>query len=185
MRRFSLSVLVSALVLGACGDPNFLNPPTSDNAIISARLWAIQGTAIGLPSAWSVPLRTRIRLDQSPNFDFAFDITPGGTPILLPRGAFGLLEPTGNPGLLPTPKEWDEITVAVLNGYLTSDTIPITVGDRFYVRSSATGICFNSSPLYAKLQILEIDLTDRSVLYRILTNANCGYKSLELGLPTK
>ncbi|MDZ4675166.1 MAG: hypothetical protein SGI84_11975 [Gemmatimonadota bacterium] len=185
MRRILLAVLVSAPLVGACSDPNFLNPPTSENIIISARLWAIQGTPINLPSAWSVPLRTRIRLDQSPNFDFAFDINPAGQPVLLPRGAFGLLEPTGNPGLLPTPKEWDEITLAVLNGYLTSDTIPIATGDRLYVRSSSTGICFNSAPLYAKMQILEIDLTDRSVLYRILTDANCGYKGLELGLPTK
>lgn len=177
--------MVSALLLSACGDPNFLNPPTSENVIISARLWAIQGTPINLPSAWSVPSRIRIRLDQSPNFDFAFDIDPSGRPVLLPRGAFGLLEPTGNPGLLPTPKEWDEITVAVLNGYLTSDTIPITTGDRLYVRSASSGICFNSSPLYAKMQVMEIDLADRSVLFRILTDANCGYKGLELGLPTK
>jgi hypothetical protein len=185
MRRFSLLALVSALVLGACGDPNFLNPATSQNGIISARLWAIQGTPIYLPSAWSVSFLTRIRLDQNANFDFAFDIDPSGQPVLLPRGAFGLLEPTGNPGLLPTTKAWDEVTLAVLNGYVVSDTIPVAQGQVFYVRSAASGICFNSSPLYAKMEILEIDTADRSVLYRILTNSNCGYKSLELGLPTR
>lgn len=183
MPRIAAVSLLAALLTGACGDTNFLNPATSENAIINVRLWAIQGTPLYLPTAWSVPLRTRIRLDQNANFDFAFDIDPAGRAVLLPRGAFGLEVGSGNPGLFIANKEWDEITIAPINGYLVSDTIPIAVGQTLYVRSAVSGVCFSSYALYAKMQILEIDMITRSVGFRILTNANCGYKSLELGLP--
>jgi hypothetical protein len=185
MRPTAALPFLAALLVGACGDANFLNPATSENAVINVRLWAIQGTPIHLPTAWSVPLRTRIRMDQNANFDFAFDIDPTGRAVLLPRGAFGLTTGSGNPGLFTAATAWDEITVAPINGYLVSDTIPVTVGQILYVRSAVSGVCFASYALYGKMEILDIDTTARSLGFRILTNANCGYKSLELGLPTK
>lgn len=177
--------LLAALLLAGCGDPNFLNPANVENAVINVRLWAVQGTPLHLPSAWSVALRLRLRLDQNPNFDFAFDIDPSGRPVFLPRGVFGLLESSGNPGIFRTPRAWDDITVAPVNGYLVRDTIPIAVGERYLVRSAVTGICFSGYSLYGKLEVVDINPIDRSVGFRVLTNVNCGYKSLEPGLPSK
>lgn len=185
MPRFLLLSLLGGLGLAACGDPNFLNPPNFPNGTTSVRLWAIQGTPIHLPSAWSISGANRIRLDQSPNFDFAFDITPDGRPILLPQGIFGLLQQSGNPGFIRTEIPWDDIDFALINGYLVNDTIAIAVGDRFYARSGSIALCFSSLPFYAKMQIMEIDSEERTVLFRILSNLNCGYKALEEGLPTR
>lgn len=185
MRILAAAALVAGLGLSACGDPNFLSPATIENAETGVRLWAIQGTPVHLPSAWSIALRNRVRLDQGPNFDFAFDITDEGTPVLLPLGAFGLLQRTGNPGLFKTGREWGEITLAEVNGYVVADTIPIAVGDRLFARSALSAACANTFPLYAKLEIQAIDHTERSVSFRILTNSNCGYKGLEPGLPSR
>lgn len=185
MPRIALFSLLAGLGLAACGDPNFLNPPQFPNATTQVRLWAIQGTPVHFPSAWSIQAATRIRLDQSPNFDFAFDIDAAGRPVLLPQGIFGLLQQSGNAGLQRTQQPWDEILTARINGYQVADTISIDLNERFYVRSGAVSLCFNNLPFYAKIQILEIDLEDRSVLFQILSNLNCGYKSLEEGLPEK
>lgn len=183
MPRFLLLSLLGGLGLAACGDPNFLNPPNFANGTAAVRLWAIQGTPLHLPSAFSISAASRIRLDQSPNFDFAFDITPDGRPVLLPQGIFGLLQQTGNPGFIRTETPWEEILLARINGYQVNDTIPIAVGDRFYARSGSVTLCFSSLPFYAKVQVMEIDPEERSVFFRILSNLNCGYKSLEEGLP--
>jgi len=185
MRIFPVLTLAAGIALGACGDPNFLGPAQSTNEITTVRLWAIQGTPIHLPSAWSVAFRTRIRLDQTADFDFAFDIDAAGRPVLLPLGTIGLPRTTGSPGLIPTPLTWDAITAAQVNGYVVDDTIPIAVGDRLFVRSAISTISSNTYPLYGKVEIQEIDLIERSVGFRILTNLNCGYKSLEPGLPAK
>lgn len=177
--------LLGTIGLAACGDPNFLNPPNFENTVTSVRIWAVHGTPIHLPSAWYTPAASRVRIDQTASFDFAFDITEDGQPVLLPQGTFGLLERIGNPGLQSTTRAWEDIKLAVLNGYRVADTLPIAVGDRFYARSEFATMCGASTPLYAKLQIMEVDYEERSVLFRILLNANCGYKSLEEGLPTR
>jgi hypothetical protein len=38
-------------------------------------------------------------------------------------------------------------------------------------------------PKYAKMEILSFDEATRIVSFRILVNDNCGFKSLEPGLP--
>jgi hypothetical protein len=185
MRKLSWCLLLSGVGLAGCGDPNFLNPPTLENTVTSIRIWAIHGTPVHLPVAWHSPTASRVRFDQSAEFDFAFDIRPDGTPVLMPQGAFGLLQPAGNPGLRPTQLAWDDIKVAELSGYRVADTLAVAVGDRFYLRTATVAHCFNRLPFYGKLQVMEIDTAERSVLFRLLLNANCGYKGLEPGLPTQ
>lgn len=185
MRKLSWVLLLSGVGLAGCGDPNFLNPPNFENNVTSVRIWAISGTPVHLPVAWHSPTATRVRFDQSAEFDFAFDIRPDGTPVLLPQGSFGLLQPAGNPGLQRTQLPWEDIKLAELSGYQVADTIPVDVGDRFYLRTGTVSLCFNRLPFYGKIQVMEIDAEERSVLFRLLLNANCGYKGLEPGLPTQ
>jgi len=185
MRILPVLTLAAGIVSGACGDANLLGPAQTANEVTTVRLWAIQGTPLYLPSAWTIAYREPVRLDQSGDFDFAFDIDAAGRPILLPQGSIGLPRTSGNPGLIPTALPWDDIKLAVVNGYVVDDTIPIAVGDRFYVRSALSTLCANTYPLYGKVEIEEIDLVERAVGFRILSNLNCGYKGLEPGLPEK
>jgi len=182
--RAAVSLLL-LLGLAACGEANLLNPPHSSNAERTSTLWAIRGTPLFQPSAWSIQFEEPVRLDQNPNFDFAFDIDDAGRAVLLPLGVFGVLQRAGNPGLFQAARPWDEILLAEVNGYLIADTIPVVVGDRLYARSAISISCFSRYPLYAKLEVQAIDAEQRTLTFRILSNLNCGYKGLEPGFPSK
>jgi hypothetical protein len=58
------------------------------------------------------------------------------------------------------------------------------VGERYYVRSRV--VCTSLSvPQYGKLEVLGIDPAVRSITFRILNNNNCGYRSLQPGIPDR
>ena len=71
-------------------------------------------------------------------------------------------------------------------GYLTGYgawAVPIAVGQRYVVRSRIT--CQIGVPKYAKMEILQFNDVTRIVTFRILVNDNCGFRSLEPGLPDR
>lgn len=76
---------------------------------------------------------------------------------------------------------FDDIELAPSNGYVTEEAVPIAVGERYIVRSRI--LCNLGVPLYAKIEI--IGLEDNTVILKVLANENCGYRSLEPGLPDR
>lgn len=183
----AIALLLATAILGACGDPLSLNPATVENRIDSVTVWAVTGTSVSLPSAYDITLRQRERLDQVTTFDFLYDVTPAGKHVFLPLAAVAPNgRTTGNPGFQLTETPFDSITVAQQLGYVTADTVPVTVHQVYYARSVVnTSVCTLGIPFYAKLEVLAVDDSARSVTFRILTNVNCGYRGLEAGLPKK
>jgi len=57
------------------------------------------------------------------------------------------------------------------------------VGDRFFVRTTVSTCSLLGVPLYGKLEVLELDPTQHTVKVRVLANQNCGYRSLNIGIP--
>ena len=188
--RFSSLLVLGTGALSAaaagCGSELSLFPPVFENRTDTLQLWAATGTPVFRPSAYLISNRSAARLDQLSYFDFVYDITPSGEHVLLPLAA---VAPTGrvsgNPGLLPTTTPYDSILVAEQTGYLTADTVPIRVGDIFYARSQPSPTCFLGIPYYAKLQIIAMNEPDRTIWIKVLSNINCGYRSLEPGLPER
>jgi hypothetical protein len=78
---------------------------------------------------------------------------------------------------------FDQMTRAPSNGYIVSDTVPIAVGDRYYVRTTVSTCSVLGVPLYGKLEVLEIDTAQHTVKLQVLANQNCGYRDLTIGLP--
>src|SRR5207249_10062296 len=80
-------------------------PPTSTlfpyttlfRSVDSVSLWALDGTPLTTPSAYSISGRVAVRTDQTTGFDFAFNITPSGEAVLLPTGALRSEEHTSEP----------------------------------------------------------------------------------------
>jgi hypothetical protein len=185
---FRTPLLLAALVVAvqACDDPFGRPAATLSNREDSTTLYAVTGTPVFRPSAYVVVLQAPVRLDLGASFDFLFHIDPNGRPAFLP---FEVLARTGrvsgSPGLVSTDLEFDAITDAEQTGYVTSDTVYIAEGQRFFVRSTVDGSCFLQVPYYAKLEVLSIDPDLRAVRFRILANRNCGYRGLEPGLPTR
>jgi hypothetical protein len=175
--RKSASLLLLALGLGC--DSNGLGNAAVENTIDTVLIGALVGTPISVPSGYGINPGTAgaLRTDQTSAFDFAYNVLPDGRRVLLPRAALGLVSSTAEPGLQGT--EDDE---APLNGYLTTDTIEVAVGQRYLVRSrvACTSI---GVPLYGKIQILSFDDADRRITFRALANTNCGFRSLQPGVP--
>lgn len=178
-RRFF--VLLALALAAACGDSNGLADPTNVNIIDTVTLGALEGTAIQTPSAFAVDFGP-IRTDQSPNFEFAYNVESTGRRVFLPRKVLGLSSTSGaEPGVQAANATFDEITVAPSNGYVTDSAVPVAIGQRWFVRSRV--VCTIGVPKYAKLEILSFE--DSTVTFKVLSDNNCGYKGLKPGLPDR
>src|SRR5437899_10707155 len=109
-RLLVVFVVAALAVVAACGD-NSLGLPAAryNNVVDSVSVWALDGTPLNTPSAYSISGRVALRTDHTTAFDFAFNITPSGQAVLLPTAALGLEEAAG---LLLPPKRLASITVA-------------------------------------------------------------------------
>jgi hypothetical protein len=179
--RTMLSCLAVA-TLAACGGDD-LPQATIENFVDSTALGALTGTPVTVPSAFSIPDRAAVRTDRSSAFDFAFDVDAEGRFVLLPLVAIGIESTSGvNPGLQFSELPFDEMDQAVSNNYITDSAVVVAVGDRLYARSrlvcSSLGV-----PQYGKLEITRLDAAERAIGFRYLVNNNCGYRSLQPGLP--
>jgi len=184
--RSALLFLLGAIAWAGCGDPLSLLPPVFENQEDTLRLYAASRTPVPLPSGFIVSQRTTVRLDQANTFDFLYDVNNAGERFFVPLAAMANTGRTnGNAGFLLTDVPFSAITVALQQGYVSSDTVHIRVGDVFYVRSAVDASCGLGIPYYAKLQVLGFDDAALAVVFRIVTNINCGYRGLELGLPKK
>ncbi len=185
--RSALPFLLGATALTGCGDALSLLPPRFANQVDTTALWAATGTPVVRQSGFLISQGLRVRLDQVTLFDFYYDINPAGERFFIPLAAVVNTGRTvGNPGFREELQvSFDSINTAPQDGYVSQDTVRFRVGDVFYVRSGVESSCNLGIPYYAKLQILSVDDSARAVSFRILINANCGYRSLEIGLPKK
>jgi hypothetical protein len=184
MRPLGLCFALLVTVV-ACSDSNGLPDATLTNAERTETLYALVGTPVRTPSAYSIDGGLRVRTDTTSNFDFAFDIQANGQHVLIPRAALGIDSSASvNPGLLARTDLFEAIAVAPSNGYITDRVVPIALGERYVVRSRL--VCTTLGvPKYGKLEIISFDEVARTVALRILTNDNCGFKGLEPGLPSR
>jgi len=148
-------------------------------------LYALSGTPVSLPSGYSLISRHTVRTDQGSPFDFAFDIDTAGTSRLYPTGALKLGQLSG---LQLSAQEFDSIKIAPTSNYKLDSAQVVNVNTVLILHSSSF-TCSYGLPgvLYAKLHVLEIDTTSapngRRIDFEILTDSNCGYRGLELGVP--
>ncbi|HTI04830.1 MAG TPA: hypothetical protein VL549_05910 [Gemmatimonadales bacterium] len=183
MARTTLLPL-ALVVVAACGDIA-LPAPAFDNRVDTLTLYALDGTAVYLPSAYDLEFRQVVRTDQATGFDFIFNIDSAGRAVLLPLGALKL----GNlSGIQLTTQKFDSIAIAPTSGYKLDSAVVVDSGSVALVHSRPLTCSFQlSTTYYAKLHILSIDTTSaaggRSMRFEILTDVNCGYRGLQPGLP--
>jgi len=186
MRSRSLCAPVTLAVAGlaaltACSDTTGLPAAIFTNVDTTVSLFALDGTPIAAPSAYLLQGRQTVRTDQSATLDFAFNFDSLGRPVLLPTQKLGL---GALSSLQFATAAFDAITLAPTGGWVFDSTFVLDSGTVVLVRSQptpcATGITVS---LYAKLEALAVDTAARRVDFRILVDANCGYRGLEPGIP--
>ncbi len=179
------SLVVGFLTVAACGNTG-LQPGIVVNAVDTLSLYALDGTALDLPSAFRIVSPHVLRTDQSSDFDFVFNLTAGDSAELLPTGAVGLGIGSGIQ-IQKASTSFDAITV--VPGGVYADSLPVHVDSGsvavVHSRPTSCAITASFSFLYAKVQVAKIDTVARRIDLIVLTNQNCGYRSLEPGNPTR
>ena len=187
--RLMFGPVVLGVVLFTAGCDNTLSLPlaTRANAIDTVSLYALQGTPINTESGFDVTLGLTARTDrQDGGFDIAFDIDGEGRALIFTTGALGL---NVRSAIQTSDRAFGDIVIAPLEGYELNDTLVVGVDSTFLVRSrpAAFGCAFfvGQLPRYGKFHVLDLNLETRQVTLETLVNLNCGYRSLELGIPTR
>lgn len=177
----ALGLMVTAT---ACSDTYGLPPATTANTVDTVTLYALRGTAISAPSAYSIADGLPSRTDRGDVFDFAFGIDLSGVAKIYPAGALGL---PAEPGLQFSDKTFDAIERAPFEDYVVDSVLTVSVGDVFIGRSRNTaGFCLylGALPRYGKFHILALDPQEKTATIEALVNVNCGYRGLEPGFPS-
>ena len=175
------AVAAAASLVLACGNTTGLPAPSIDNVVDTVSLYALRGTDISLPSAYSLEGAQTVRTDQTTALDFAFDFDSLGEPALFPTGAIHL---GALSGLQVSTTAFDAVKLAPTGNYVFDKPIALDTGTVLLVRSRPTTCLFGVTvSLYAKLRVLGVDSTARRLDFEILVDQNCGYRGLEPGLP--
>jgi hypothetical protein len=185
LRPLSALVLLAFAVVAACSDPNAIPSAYIENDTTTVVLASLERGTVTQPTAYSMTLGSAVRTwEVGTDFDFLFSMDPQDKTAFLPLASLGLATSAAvKPGLLRTTTAWDAMTKAPLNGYVTLDSVPIAEQDRFYLRTAVSTCVGLGVPLYGKLQILDIDTAAGTVKFLVLSDQNCGYRGLALGIP--
>ncbi|MBL0941034.1 MAG: hypothetical protein IBJ03_19275 [Gemmatimonadaceae bacterium] len=192
LARRALSFLALAITvsgLSACGNDNsLLSPATTENAVRSFSVYAVSGTSAALPASYRFTTesleRPQVLSNGAVNFDMAFDITADNRVSLIPVRAIVPLPPAGAPavGFRTTDASFTAVERAPTTGFTIDTALVVGAGQAVIAQVQGSG-CILGDALYAKLVVDSIILTERRLVVRALTNRNCGYRALTVGLP--
>lgn len=186
MKRLIFATLVTSGIVAtsACDDPLALTPPYAENIMDTVTVFALQGTPLGVPSGYDVARRSLAAVENQP-FDISFDIDANGVARLFPRGALGLPMDVG----VLSPEDGFAVDEAPIEGYSFDSTFVVAPDSVLVVRSrSVTDGCpffLGALPRYGKFRILSVSAAERTIVMEGLVNINCGYRQLQVGVPTR
>lgn len=178
----SIISLGLAVLVSACGE-TLLPKASFPNGVDTVSIYALSGTPVSTPSAYSMEFRQPVRTDQSSGFDFAFDIDTAGRAVLLPTGALKLGRQSG---IQKTTIPFDSIKIAPTSNYQRDSAVFVDSNTVAFIHSRPLTCSFGlQTVFYGKLHVLAVDNTGRRIVLEILTDVNCGYRGLEIGLPNR
>jgi hypothetical protein len=183
------ATLALSIIAAACGD--LTRPkPQSSNFTDTLSVFAINGTASDAATGLWLFGNQAVQLDVAFNFDLAYDIdAQGNITLYTVRYVAGGLASVHTVALQRVSTTFENLTEAPQKGYVADTLFTVSPGDVFAVVSNDPSACsfsLYSNQIYAKLQVLDVDLARRSVRSRFTVNPNCGFLSLiPSGIPSK
>ena len=172
-----------ALFVGmtACGSLTHPKAQTA-NATDTLLVYALNGTPVDAPAGLWFFGRQAVPVTPSFTFDVAFDMdAQGNTTMYTVRFVAGGLSGAHSVSLQRSTTPFDALTKAPDRGYVADSLLTAKVGDVFVISTADPTACsFSvfSNVLYAKLEVLAIDLVARTVRTRFTIDPNCGFFSL-------
>lgn len=184
--RVLFIVACAAAWVAACGE-DLTIAADQTNAAQSFVASAMTGTPPNAPAALNFINRAITRLDGGFDFDVAFDIDAQNRPVILPLGLVGTpVAGARQVGLQRVTGTFDAITSAPRNGYHFDSTMAVQFGQVVVVYSNSALCSVSLTPyIFAKIVIDSIRPSTRELYGRTLIDLNCGFHSLEPGIPKK
>lgn len=185
LRRLSLPALTAVAVLvSACGDPYALTA-SYGNVEAAFSAYAMSGTPISYPSAFSIAAQAVSRPDGGLEFDFAFDMNAAGQIVLIPVKLVAL-NPSGDRtvGIQRRTGTYAGISEAPVDGYTIDSVTVVKVGEPVIVEVQSSACVYAATPMiYGKMVIDSVRASERRLFGRTIVNQNCGFRSFALGFP--
>lgn len=185
------TALAAAGAVSACDDPLGLRASIAVS-FDTLSVYAMTGTPVTYPSAYDVGNGTLARVTSQIAFDVAFDLTSDGKVKLLPARQvaasrdLGGLVIQGSPrvGLQAMPGTFESITRAPGGNYTYDSTLVVSTGQPVAIEVSSDICQFSlSSLVYAKLVVDSVNVNSRQLHFRSAVDPNCGFRSLQPGVP--
>ena len=186
--RQSLLVAVAAVAaLSGCDDRSPFGARFQNNAIVRTA-YAMNGTHPALPSAVSIRGGSVVQIDSRFQFDIAFDMDEFGfVTVHSARAVASELTPVNRVGFhIDSVNVYEQITQAPTSGYHYDTSFALRAGRTLLIDvidGSCQGQSFLGFNIRAKLKLDSVNVTNRAIYFRMLSNPNCGFRSLVEGLP--
>jgi hypothetical protein len=180
-----LAATSAAFVAGACGDPVGLRATlaTQTDTFVA---FALTGTDPARPAAINTLFRSVVRVDNTFNFDVAFDLDPAGGVRLLPVTMIGgLATANRRVGIRKSEQPFDALTRAPGDGFTYDSATVVQPGEAVSVQVTNGDQCaFSLSPfIYSRIGIDSINPATRAIYFRATNDPNCGFRSFLPGVP--
>lgn len=184
-RSTTIGVALTLGLLAACSDPlSFDFPPPAEP--FEATLHDLVDGPIDRPSAFDIVagrgrgIPRAVRVDQTAAWDFVFAVQDG-QPVWLPRGFFEGFEETG--GIARLSRAFDEVREAPEQRERYEDREPVLIspGAVYAVRSRPDPSVSLPCRLFAKIEVLSVEIDPTRVRFRFLWNPNCDRRNLVVG----
>jgi len=191
-RLSALLIAVGAVAaLASCGDLTSVKARFANRGGPLA-VYALSGTPPTVVTAISVRGAFVTRVGPDFGFDIAFDLTDTGTVKLLTARAIAtqLVGTLNQVGLRTIGDPFDQVLEAPPSGFVRDSTLVVPIG-RTVLIDILDFNCQSEAILglniRAKMVVDSIHVAERKIFFRLLTNPNCGFKSLVANgeLPTK
>ena len=183
--RTLLLAAVAIAALAACDDSTGIRA-SSNNVEASPKVYAMNGTAITLPAALLVRNGVGVRIDGNFVFDVAFDLDANDRVVVFTQrmvaNEFAL---THRVGLQVVISPFDQVLRAPTSGYVYDSLRTLGPGELVLI-DVLDPICagsFLGANVRAKLRVDSVDKVNRSIYLHVLSNPNCGFRSLVQGTP--
>jgi hypothetical protein len=182
------SLVAAAAAVSACSDP--LRPtatlPTLNDTVT---VYTLNTVIAGAPNALILFDGAATRADASFIFDIAFDIDASGKVVLYPPRKLAGLGGGHQVGYQVMTGSFEAIKEAPESGYARDTVLTLSPGTPITIEVADQSNCssfFAFSPfIYSKLVVTGVDTAARKITLAYTVDRNCGFRSLETGIPTR
>lgn len=185
--RLCATVAVVAVIAGCDDDLGLAAFAVRDP--VKLTVYAMNGTEQRLPAGLEIRGINAVNIDPRWAFDLAFDLDASNAIVVhTVRSVSTELVSLPRVGLQKSTLTFDQLIDAPTSGFVYDSLLTVAVGqlvvvDKVDPTCNRFGGAFLGYNIRAKFVIDSVSTSRRAIYLKVLSNPNCGFKSLEPGEP--